>query len=317
MEARLSAERSEPRIAVVIPCYDEAPTIEAVVRDFAKALPGATIWVFDNNSRDGTAEIARRAGAEVVHSPVQGKGNVMRHVLRVVEADVYVMVDGDGTYPAEAAPQLLERFLADDLDMLVGTRLEAHAPGAFRGFHRLGNRWISRLISLLFRTELTDVLSGYRLLSRRFLDVVRVRTGGFEIETELTLQALAKGMSVAEVPVRYERRPEGSASKLNTWSDGFLIARCIGLLFKDYKPLAFFTAISLLLALAALASGSAPVIDFVQTGYVLHVPRAILAAGLGILAVVSLTAGLILDTIAKFHAETIELWQRHLRDHRS
>ena len=313
----MSAERSEPRVAVVIPCYDEAPTIESVVRDFAEALPQARIYVFDNNSHDATAEIARAAGAEVIHSPHQGKGNVMRHVLRAVDADVYLMADGDGTYAADAAPDLLERFLADDLDMLVGTRLESHAPGAFRGFHRLGNRWISRLISVLFRTELTDVLSGYRMLSRRFLDVVRIRTGGFEIETELTLQALAKGMSIAEVPVRYETRPQGSTSKLNTWSDGFLIARCIGLLFKDYKPLAFFTAISGVLALAALVSGSAPVIDFAQTGYVLHVPRAILAAGLGTLAVVSLTAGLILDTIAKFHAETIELWQRHLRDHRS
>jgi glycosyltransferase involved in cell wall biosynthesis len=313
----LGADRSEARLAVVIPCYDEAPTIESVVRDFAAALPRARIYVFDNNSRDGTAEIARRAGAEVIHSPLQGKGNVVRHMLRVVDADVYLMVDGDGTYAADAAPALLERFHADDLDMLVGTRLESHEKGAFRGFHRLGNRWISRLISLLFRTDLRDVLSGYRVLSRRFLDVVRIRTGGFEIETELTLQALAKGMSVAEVPVRYDRRPPGSTSKLNTWSDGFLIARCIGLLFKDYKPLAFFTAISVVLAFAALASGSAPVIDFIQTGYVLHVPRAILAAGLGILSVVSLTAGLILDTIAKFHAETIELWQRHLREHRS
>ena len=313
----MNAQRGESRLAVVIPCYDEAQTVESVVRDFAAALPQARIYVFDNNSRDGTAEIARRAGADVVHSPRQGKGNVMRHVLRAVDADVYLMADGDGTYCAEAAPELLERFFAEDLDMLVGTRLESHAQGAFRGFHRLGNRWISRLISVLFRTELTDVLSGYRVLSRRFLDVVRIRTGGFEIETELTLQALAKGMAIAEMPVRYERRPEGSASKLNTWSDGFLIARCIALLFKDYKPLAFFTGISLVLALSALASGSAPVIDFVQTGYVLHVPRAILAAGLGILAVVALTAGLILDTIAKFHAETIELWQRHMRDHRS
>jgi len=313
----LESERSEPRVAVVIPCFDEASTIESVVCEFARALPRARIYVFDNNSQDATAEVARGAGAEVIRSPRQGKGHVVRHAMSVVDADLYLLVDGDGTYPADAAPALLERARRDDLDMLVATRLVSHEQGAFRGFHRLGNRWISRLISLLFRTELTDVLSGYRVLSRRFLDVVRVRTGGFEIETELTLQALAKGMAIAETPVHYDRRPEGSTSKLNTWSDGFLIARCIGLLFKDYKPLAFFTAISLLFALAALASGSAPIIDFVETGFVLHVPRAILAAGLGILSVVSLTAGLILDTIAKFHAETIELWKRHLREHRS
>ena len=304
------------RVAVVIPCYDEALSIERVVRDFAKALPEAEIYVFDNDSADGTSELARSAGAHVVASPRRGKGNVIQHMAAVVDADIVVLVDGDGTYPAEAAPALLERFRRDQLDMLVGTRLQEHEPGAFRTFHRVGNRMISWLITRLFRTRLTDVLSGYRVLSREFLSIVQVRTSGFEVETEMTLQALTKRLSIAEMPVAYRRRDEGSHSKLSTWSDGFLIARCILMLFKDYKPLLFFTSVSVVLALAALASGSAPVRDFMEMGLVLHVPRAILGAALGILSVVALTAGLILDTIAKLHDETIELWKRHLREHR-
>ncbi|MGH0031144.1 MAG: glycosyltransferase family 2 protein [Myxococcota bacterium] len=304
---------TRPRVAVVIPCYDEAPTVEKVVHDFAKALPEAEVFVFDNNSTDGTAELARRAGARVVTSPRQGKGNVVRHMAAHVDADVYVLVDGDDTYDAAAAPALLEHFRRDGLDMLVATRLEAHEPGAFRTFHRIGNRWISALISRLFGTRLSDVLSGYRVLSREFLDIVQLRAGGFEVETELTLQGLAKRMNVAETPVPYRSRGEGSESKLSTWSDGFLIGRLILMLFKDYKPLVFFGSVAVVLALLALVSGSAPVRDFMETGYVLHVPRAILAAALAILSVVSLTAGLILDTIAKLHDENIALWKRHLR----
>jgi glycosyltransferase involved in cell wall biosynthesis len=312
----VSVEVDEPRVAVVIPCYDEAPTIATVVSDFARALPRADVYVFDNNSRDDTAEIAKRAGARVVPSPQQGKGNVVRHMARVVDADVYLLVDGDDTYPADAAPRLLEQFCREDLDMLVGTRLEEHEPGAFRSLHLLGNRWISTLVGRLFRTRLRDVLSGYRLLSRRFLDVVHLQTSSFEIEIELTLQALAKNMAIAETPVRYRRRVEGSFSKLSTLADGTLILRSMILLFKDYRPLVFFTALSVLLALAAVASGGVAVTDYIESRYVYHVPRAILGAALGILSIVSLTAGLILDAIARFHAETIEIWKRHLGDHR-
>lgn len=305
-----------PRVAVVIPCYDEATTIRKVVEDFRKALPEAEVVVFDNNSRDASAEIARAAGARVVASPLQGKGHVVRHMADAVDADVYLLVDGDDTYPADAAPEMLQRLSRDGLDMLVGARLAAYEPGAFRPFHRAGNRLISWLIRVLFRAQLGDVLSGYRALSRTCVDLVRVRRAGFEVETEMTLQALAKRLRVAEMPVRYARRPPGSESKLDTWSDGFLIARCILMLFKDYKPLVFFSALSVLLALAALAAGSAPVLDFVETGLVLHVPRAILAAALGTLSIIFLTAGLILDTIAKYHEETIDLWRRSLRSGR-
>jgi glycosyltransferase involved in cell wall biosynthesis len=296
----------------VIPCYDEALTIGKVVADFARELPAARILVFDNASTDGSGEIARGAGAEVIVSPLRGKGNLLRQVWQVVDADVYVLVDGDDTYPASAVQELILRFERDRLDLLIAARLERSERGAFRPFHRLGNATISRLTSLLFRTRLTDVLSGYRILSRALVDVVQLRTAGFEVETEMTLQALSKRLAVGEMPVDYGPRPAGSFSKLSTWSDGFLILRCIFLLFRDYKPLVFFSGLAALLALASLVSGIAPVRDFVDTGYVLHVPRAILAAGLGVLAVVCLTAGLILGTISRLHEETTELWKRHL-----
>jgi len=305
-----------PRVAVVIPCLDEATTVAKVVRDFSRVLPDARIYVFDNASTDDTGAAAHRAGATVVASPRRGKGNVIRHMSDVVDADVYVLVDGDDTYPAEAAPELLERFRRDGLDMLVATRLERFGSGSFRPFHHLGNRMLSALIRLVFRTSCTDVLSGYRILSADLVRLVRLRTQGFEVETELTLQALTKRLALAEMPIEYRSRPEGSESKLSTWSDGLLILRCIVLLFKDYKPLLFFGGLAALLALASLAVGSAPIADFIESRYVYHVPRAILAAALAILALVAVTAGLILDTIAKLHQETIEIWKHHLRDRR-
>lgn len=231
----------------------------------------------------------------------------------VVDADIYVLTDGDDTYPAKSAPAMIERLQHDQLEMLVGTRLERFDTGSFRAFHWFGNRVISGLIALLFRTKLTDVLSGYRVLSRSFINIVRLRHGGFEVETEMTLQALAKRLSVGEMAIEYRERPPESFSKLNTWSDGLLILKCILLLFKDYKPLLFFTATAFVLGLASLASGSAPIIDFIQNRYVLHVPRAILAAALAILSILCFGIGVILDTIAKFHEETIELWKRHLK----
>lgn len=301
------------RVAVVIPCLDEERTIGKVVEDLKGALPGAEIHVFDNGSTDRTAEIARRSGATVVSSPVRGKGSVIRHAVRVVDADAYVLVDGDDTYPAAVAPELVRRFRESGVDMLVATRLDQHHGGAFRLFHKLGNRLIAGTISLLFRTRLTDVLTGYRVLSRDFVRLVRLRSRGFEIETEMTLQALAKGLAILEVPVAYGSRPEGSESKLATWSDGLLILRCILLVFKDYKPFVFFASLAALLALLSLAAGSAPIADFWREGYVYHVPRAILAAGLAVLSAVSFGVGLLLDTLSKYHEETIELWRRSLR----
>lgn len=314
MEPNAPEARIAPyRVAVVIPCLDEERTIAKVVEDMKGALPGAEIFVFDNGSTDRTAEIARRSGATVVPSPQRGKGSVIRHAARVVEADAIVLVDGDDTYPASAAPDLVRRFRESGVDMLVATRLDEHHGGAFRLFHKLGNRLISGTISLLFRTRVTDVLSGYRVLSRDFVRLVHLRSDGFEIETEMTLQGLAKGLAIREVPIAYGARPAGSESKLDTWSDGLLIAKCILLLFKDYKPFFFFASLAALFALLSVVAGSAPISDFVREGYVYHVPRAILAAGLGILAALSFGVGAVLDTVSRYHEETIELWRRSLR----
>lgn len=303
-----------PRIAVVIPCLDEEPTIAQVVEDMKAALPGAEILVFDNGSTDRTAELARAAGAQVVRSPRRGKGHVIRHMASAVDADVYVLIDGDDTYPAAEAPRLVERFFEAGADMLVATRLETHAPGAFRVFHELGNRVVSRTIALLFRTPVTDVLSGYRILSRRFVRLAHLRAAGFEIETEMTLQALAKGLHLVEAPIAYRARPPGSHSKLDTWTDGLLIGKCIALLFKDYKPFVFFGFLAALLFAASLAAGSAPVLDYYRYAYVYHVPRAILAASLAVLSAVCFGVGLLLDTIFRYHQESIEQWKRQARD---
>jgi len=302
-----------PNIAVIIPCFNEAPTVAKVVNDFARALPQATIYVFDNNSTDETAQIAASAGATVLPSPRQGKGNVIRHMAEVIEADIYVITDGDDTYPAEEAPGLIDRFLKGPADMLVATRLIEHDDRSFRTFHRFGNHIVSRIVSILFSASITDVLSGYRILSRDLVKLIRLRAPGFEVETEMTLQALTKRFEIEEVPIRYRSRPEGSFSKLNTWSDGYLILKCIFLILKDYRPLLFFTAIASLFAFGSIAAGFAPVLEFYETGLVLRIPRVVLAVGLGLLSALSLLAGLILDTISKYHIETVELWKQHLK----
>lgn len=286
----------------------------AVVRDFARALPGARICVFDNLSTDATAERAREAGAEVIFSPRKGKGNVVHHMSNVIDADIYVMADGDGTYDAAAAPGLIERLRSSGADMVVATRLQQHAPGSFRLFHRFGNHLVSRLVSRLFHTPVSDILSGYRVMSRELVKLVRLRAEGFEVETELTLQALAKRFTVIESAVPYRARPSGSRSKLNTWGDGYVILKCLFLLFKDYKPLVFFSATAAVFALASLLAGSGPVMEFYRTGLVYQIPRAVLAAGLGILATISFAVGLILDTVSKYHGEQIDLWRQQIRD---
>lgn len=301
-------------MAVLIPCLNEEITVAGVVRDFAKALPDATIYVFDNNSTDRTAELAREAGATVVFSPQRGKGNVVRHIQRTVDADIYVMADGDGTYLASAAPQLIERMQTNHIDMLIASRLDQFDQGSFRKFHHWGNHLISGAVSMLFSSRVTDVLSGYRVMSRELLKLVRIRSGGFEVETEMTLQALAKQFRVEEVPVEYGRRPEGSHSKLNTWGDGLLILRSLFSIFKDYRPRAFFSVAALVLMLASLAAGIAPVLEFFDTGLVTKLPRAVLAAGLATLATISLAVGLILDTISKYHEETFNLWRQQIAE---
>ena len=313
-QAPSQAPSHAPRVCVVIPCYNEEVTVASVVRDFRKALPVARVVVFDNASSDRTAEEARAAGAEVIPSGRRGKGNVLRHMSHVIDADLYVIVDGDGTYDASAAPDLIGKLQAADADMLVATRLDTHAEGSFRFFHQFGNRLVSRLVSTLFRTQVTDILSGYRILTRDLVKLVRLRAGGFEVETELTLQALTKRFQIIEVPVPYGRRPEGSFSKLSTFGDGFMILRLLFMLFKDYRPLVFFGAIATVLAVGSLLAGSGPILQFYRTGLVFQIPRAILAAGLGILATIVMAVGLILDTVSKYHAENIEHWRQQIRD---
>lgn len=301
-----------PRIAVTIPCYNESLTIEKVVSDFREALPAATIYVYDNNSTDGTAEVARRAGAIVRRVRNQGKGNVVRRMFSDIDADIYVMVDGDATYPAHRAAELVAPVAAGEADMVVGSRERAYTSTQFRRFHRFGNELIRSLINLLFRSALTDVLSGFRCFSRRFVKGIGVLSAGFEIETELTLQALDKNFVVAEVPIEYFDRPKGSTSKLNTYLDGLLIMQTILSVFKDYKPLACFSYLALLAFAVSAAFGSIPIYDFVTTGAVTHQATAVLAASTALVGILSLLTGVILDSIARRNREMYQLLVDHV-----
>ncbi|MBN8216026.1 MAG: glycosyltransferase [Spirochaetes bacterium] len=298
-----------PRIAVLIPCYNEESTISETVRDFRKALPRAVIHVYDNNSTDDTARVARKAGARVTGEPLQGKGHVIRSMFREVEADVYVMVDGDRTYPAESVHELLAPVLEGRADMAVGDRHsnESYRLENKRPFHQAGNALIPWLINRLWHADLRDVMSGYRAFNRRFVKQIAVLTAGFEVETELTLNALDARMRIVEIPVRYRDRPAGSFSKLHTFRDGWRILVLILAILKDYRPLFFFGLIAAIFALAGSLSGAIPVVDFLRFRFVYHVPLAILATGLGILSMISLSIGLVLDTLTRQHRIRTEI----------
>ena len=290
------------RVAILIPCYNEAVTIGKVVADFRAALPEAAIYVFDNNSHDGTAEAALRAGAQVRHETLQGKGHVVRRMFADIDADAYLLVDGDDTYEAAAAPAMLDLLMAEQLDMVTGART-GEGEAAFRPGHRFGNRVLTGIVRLLFGRRTSDMLSGYRAFSRRFVKSFPALVGGFETETELTVHALALQMPVGEVPAPYRGRPEGSQSKLSTWSDGARILRTILLLVKEEKPFLLFSAIAAVLFLAGLAFGIPVVIEFWATGLVRRLPTAVLASGLMVLAFLSFTAGVILDSVARGRRE--------------
>jgi glycosyltransferase involved in cell wall biosynthesis len=292
------AEPSRParRIAVLVPCYNEEQTIARVVEQFTAVIPGAAIYVYDNNSRDRTIEVARRAGAIVRSEPLQGKGNVVRRMFADVEADIYVLVDGDATYEAEAAPRLIKSLIDNQLDMVVGARV-ADQNEAYRRGHRMGNTLFTSVVGMLFGKRFTDIFSGYRVFSRRFVKSFPALTKGFEIETELTVHALALNMPVAELPTQYGVRPEGSASKLNTYRDGFHILMTIGNLFKDERPFAFFFAVFAALFALAVALATPLVVTFLQTGLVPRLPTAVLVTGITLLAFLALACGMILDTV--------------------
>ena len=285
-----------PRIAVLIPCYNEAEAIAGVVRDFAAALPEATVYVYDNNSRDETRARAAQAGAVVRTETHQGKGNVVRRMFADIEAEVYVLVDGDGTYDAPSARAMVDLLLEHSLDMVNGARVPV-AAAAFRPGHVLGNRLLTGTVAIIFGDRLRDMLSGYRVMSRRFIKSFPALASGFETETELTVHALELRLPLAEVHTPYRDRPAGSQSKLRTFRDGFRILRTIFFLVKEERPLQFFSGVALLLVIAALVLGTPLVIEFLRTGLVPRLPTAILATGLMLLGAVSGVAGLILDTV--------------------
>lgn len=302
----VSTAAGEPRLAVLIPCYNEAAAIGQVVRDFRAALPAATICVYDNNSSDATVEIAGAAGAVVRSERLQGKGNVVRRMFADVEADVYVLVDGDATYDAASAPRLIARLLEDNLDMVVGSRVHTDEQ-AYRRGHRFGNRMLTGFVAWLFGKSFTDILSGYRVFSRRFVKSFPALSKGFETETELTVHALELRMPVAEVETPYGVRPEGSASKLSTYRDGFRILRLILALHKHERPFQFFATVALLLAVVSVGLAVPIVLEWLRTGLVPRFPTAILATGVMILACLSLTAGVILETVTRGRLEVRRL----------
>lgn len=285
-----------PRIAVLIPCFNEAQAIAGVVRDFASALPEATIYVYDNNSHDATRERAAQAGAVVRSETHQGKGNVVRRMFADIEAEVYVLVDGDGTYDAPSARSMVDLLLQNSLDMVNGARV-ATAAAAFRPGHRFGNRLLTGTVAVIFGDRLKDMLSGYRVMSRRFIKSFPALASGFETETELTVHALELRLPIAEVRTPYRDRPVGSLSKLRTFRDGWRILRTIFFLVKEERPLQFFSGVAAALVIAALALGWPLLTEFLETGLVPRFPTAILATGLTILGFMSFIAGLILDTV--------------------
>ncbi|HVV29231.1 MAG TPA: glycosyltransferase family 2 protein [Rhizomicrobium sp.] len=285
-------------IAVLVPCYNEEAAIGTVVRDFRAALPEATIYVYDNNSADGTMARAREAGAVVRIETRQGKGNVVRRMFADIEADIYVLVDGDDTYDAGAAPRMIAQMIAEGADLLTARRVHTEAA-AYRPGHLFGNRMLTGLTALLFNVQLTDMLSGYRVFSRRFVKSFPFTAEGFAIETELTVHAVRLMMPLSEMDTRYKERARGSVSKLNTWRDGFRILGTIVYLVREERPLVFFSAIFAVLAGLSLLVGTPVVTEFLQTGQVPRLPTAVLAMGLMLLAFLSLTCGLILDTVTR------------------
>lgn len=295
------------RIAVLIPCYNEAGTIAKVVGDFHRELPEATVYVYDNNSTDGTANIAKAAGAIVRHEPRQGKGNVVRSMLRDTVADYVVLVDGDDTYPADAIASMLQ-VAESGVDLVVGDRLSngTYRSANKRGFHNFGNNLVLFLINHLYGTGLSDIMSGYRVFSRRFVRMYPALCSGFQLETDMTIFALSRKLRIAEVPVVYRDRPAGSQSKLSTYSDGLRVLAAIFNLYRLFHPLRYFSTIAGVLLLAGALVGTPVLLEFYATHFITRVPSAVLASGLIILASITFLGGLILDALNKSDQEEFE-----------
>lgn len=290
-------------IAILLPCHNEGPAIHDVVRGFQQVFPGATVYVYDNNSTDNTIEEAKRAGAVVRSEKRQGKGHVIRRMFADVEADIYVMADGDGTYDPEAAPEMARRLADEQLDMVVGARQPVEGQATYRKGHKFGNRLLTTTVRMIFGQGFRDMLSGYRVFSRRFVKSFPALSTGFQIETEITIHALSLTLPCTEVETRYFERAVGTESKLSTYRDGILILSFIMLLFKEIKPFIFFTVISLGAFLLSLAIGIPVVIEFFQTGLVSRLPSAVLSAAIMICAVLSFMCGIILDSLSRGRIE--------------
>jgi len=298
-------------IAILIPCYNEELSISKVINDFKHELPNADIYVYDNNSTDETAQIAIDNGATVVSVLKKGKGNVIRSMFMDIDADIYVMVDGDDTYPSQDVHKLIEPILKSEADMSVGDR---HSNGSYkeqnkRQMHNFGNNLVVTLINRLYSENLKDIMSGYRAFNRDFVKHFPIHSSGFEIETEMSMHALDKRFKLKEIPIGYSDRVEGSVSKLNTYSDGIKILKTIFWLFKDYKPLTFFTYFSALFFIFSLLIGIPVIVEFIQTSYITKVPSSILAMGLMLISMMSLFIGFLLDTISRQHKESFELFR--------
>ncbi len=297
------------KIAVMIPCYNEELTIRKVVEDFKKELPDAYIYVYNNNSKDNTEKIAKDAGAIVIREYKQGKGNVVRSMFRDIDADMYVMVDGDDTYPAEEVHKLIEVVESGMADMAIGDRLSngTYIKENKRNFHNFGNVLVKNTINFIFKSKLNDIMTGYRVFNREFVKNMPVLSPGFEIETEMTFYALDRNYSIVEVPITYRDRPVGSVSKLNTFSDGFKVLLTIFKMFKNYRPLGFFLIVAIIFWIISLIIGVPLFVEFFKTGVVTKFPSGILATGIAIFGMLSLSIGVILDTLVRQHKEQLEI----------
>jgi len=296
------------KIAVLIPCLNEEKSIEKVIKDFQKELPEADIYVYDNNSTDNTKQIAVKNNAIVRKENRRGKGNVVRSMLREVEADIYILVDGDNTYPANAVHSMIKEVIENKYDLVTGDRLTngSYFKENQRNFHEFGNKLTRQLINYIFNSDIKDIMTGYRVFTKKFAVCFPVLSDEFEIETEMTIFALDKKFKIKEIPIEYKDREEGSFSKLNTFKDGSKVIKTIFMLFKNNKPFKFFTAISLISAIISIFIGIPVISEFLQTHYVSKVPSAILAASIMIIAIISFFVGIILDTQAKYAKESFE-----------
>ncbi len=312
MDKQVGIIMNDKKIAVLIPCYNEELTVEKTVSDFKRILPSADIYVYNNNSKDKTKELALKAGAIVKDEYRQGKGAVVRSMFRDIEADVYIMVDGDDTYPAEEVEGLITPVLEGKADMVIGDRLSStYYTENKRPFHNFGNSLVKGLINFLFKSNLNDIMTGYRSFSKRFVKCMPVMSNGFQIETEMTIFALTNNMQVVNVPIAYRDRPEGSESKLNTFSDGFKVLLTLFNLFKDNRPFLFFGCLSLIIFVVGLIVGIPVIDEFIKTAYITKVPSAVLAAALMINSFLMLSVGIILDAIKN---EKRYLFECHMND---